>query len=142
MSSLSLASRLLVAAAKSCEKTFIHQELESFRGTVEQREKRIAQLLEKRQGTVHIGLLNDCHFTDPSRARCLRNSEDKSKPLINTCDPSRCANAVIGKEHQERWEQPLLQIDNLLSNKRVPKNEKARLRGEKERITKITKELK
>lgn len=121
---------------------FIHKELDNFQGTVEKREKRIVQLLERKQGVLHIGFLNDCHFTDPSKARCLRNSKDKSKPLINACDPSRCGNAVIGGEHVDKWKQPLLQIDNLLVSKKVPKNEKTRLREEKTRIEKITKEFK
>lgn len=122
---------------------YVKDELESFKGTIDQRNKRVVELLRRRVDTLHIGHLNDCHFIDPSRARCLKKAgiTDASKPLLNVCQPSKCANALITKEHKPRWEEPLLQIENLLGERQVPKNEKARLREEKERIEAVIKPL-
>lgn len=111
-------------------------ELEQFEGTVDQRDRRIAELLAARAETLHIGLLNDCHFTDPRQARCLRNRgiEDADGPIISACEPSRCANAVVAPEHAPRWSQPLMQIENLLADRKVPPRERERLRSEKARL--------
>jgi hypothetical protein len=122
---------------------YVQGELESFQGTLDQRNKRVVELLKRRTDTLHIGHLNDCHFIDPSRARCLKKAgvTDSSKPLLNVCQPSKCANALITKEHKPRWEEPLLQIEDLLQERQVPKHEKARLREEKTRIETIIKPL-
>jgi hypothetical protein len=122
---------------------YVKGELDAFQGTLDQRNKRIVELLKRRVDTLHIGHLNDCHFIDPSRARCLKKAgiSDSDKPLLNVCQPSKCANALITKEHKPRWAEPLLQIENLLKERQVPKNEKTRLREEKERIQAVIEPL-
>ena len=56
----------------------IASELDSFTGTLDEREQRLRKLLRKRAETLHFGVLNDCHFTDPSQARCLKNTAARS----------------------------------------------------------------
>ena len=41
--------------------------------------------------------------------------------------PSKCANAIVAREHVPQWQAPVLQIDNLLKDRKVPKHERARL---------------
>jgi hypothetical protein len=55
------------------------------------REQRAASEQRKRADTLHFGVLNDCHFTDPSQARCLRNARAGAPdaPLIAACQPAR-----------------------------------------------------
>jgi len=50
-------------------------------------------------------VLNDCHFTDPSQARCLKNASTAARdaPLIAACQPARCANASIHHDHLPAW---------------------------------------
>jgi hypothetical protein len=106
----------------------------AFQGTAEPDERRLQRLIRKRSGLLHIGPINDCHFTDPRQARCLkaRGIEDADAPLIAACQPSKCANAVVTPEHQQLWERPLLQIENLLDDRKTPKNERARLQAQKQ----------
>ncbi|MFZ0379126.1 MAG: hypothetical protein WCD11_29455 [Solirubrobacteraceae bacterium] len=101
----------------------------SFNGVVDLSDRRTRQLIRKRAGLLHIGPINDCHFTDPRQARCLarRGVENADGPIIAACQPSKCANAVVAREHLPRWQAPVLQIDNLLEDRKVPKNERARL---------------
>lgn len=121
----------------------VHADMEAFSGTVEQSERRLRLLLRQRAGTLHIGLLNDCHFTDPSKARCLksRGISDADKPLLPACEPSRCANAVITQDHAPRWEQPLIQITILLADSKIPRHERERLGHERERLQAIIQPL-
>jgi hypothetical protein len=101
----------------------------SFNGVVDLSDRRTRQLIRKRAGLLHIGPVNDCHFTDPRQARCLarRGIENADGPIIAACQPSKCANAVVAREHLPRWQAPVLQIVNLLEDRKVPKNERARL---------------
>jgi len=121
------------------EFALISDELHGFPGTIEQRGRRLNQLLKARAGTLHIGLLNDCHFTDPTKALCLkqRGVTDAEGPLLAACDPARCGNAVVAKEHVPRWEQPLLQIENLLTDRKIPKHERQRLQSEQQRLKRV-----
>jgi hypothetical protein len=59
------------------EFTVIARELDSFTGTLDEREQRLRKLLRKRADTLHFGVLNDCHFTDPSQARCLETPQQQ-----------------------------------------------------------------
>ena len=101
----------------------------TFNGVVDLSDRRTRQLIRKRAGLLHIGPVNDCHFTDPRQARCLtrRGIENADGPIIAACQPSKCANAIIAREHLPQWQAPLLQIDNLLEDRKVPKNERVRL---------------
>jgi hypothetical protein len=101
----------------------------SFNGVVDLSDRRTRQLIRKRAGLLHIGPVNDCHFIDPRQARCLarRGIENANGPIIVACQPSRCANAVVTREHLPQWQAPVLQIDSLLEDRKVPKNERARL---------------
>jgi hypothetical protein len=100
-----------------------------FNGVVDLGDRRTRQLIRKRAGLLHIGPVNDCHFTDARQARCLarRGIENADGPIIAACQPSKCANAVVAREHLPQWQAPVLQIDNLLEDRKVPHNERARL---------------
>lgn len=117
----------------------IEREMSEFQGTVEQSDRRLRLLLRRRAGTLHVGMLHDCHFTDPSRSRCLQAAgvEDADAPIIAACAPDRCPNAVITRDHLSRWRVPLAQIENLLTDRKVPPLERERLRAEQRRIENI-----
>ena len=96
--------------------TVIARELDSFTGTLDEREQRLRKLLRKRAQTLHFGVLNDCHFTDPSQARCLKNASTAARdaPLIAACQPARCANASIHHDHLPGWRGVIAHADELL----------------------------
>ena len=97
------------------------------------RERQLRMLLRKRAGTLHFGPLADCHFTDPRRARLQgKGATDATQPLVSACQPN--ANACVTAEHAPQWKQGLLSIDNLLADRSIPRNERARLKEEKRRI--------
>lgn len=99
-------------------------------------DRQLRLLLQKGAEALHFGLLSDCHFTDPKRARCLqkRGIVDGDRPIIPACEPSRCRNAVIGPEHVPQWKLPINQITVMLEDRRLPKNERQRLTTERERL--------
>ncbi len=82
---------------------------------------------------LHFGVLNDCHFTDPSQARCLKHvaSESRTGPVIAACQPARCANASIHHEHLPGWRAVIAHTDELLSDpvvsRKVPSHERERI---------------
>ena len=114
------------------EFTVIARELDSFTGTVDEREQRLRKLLRKRAHALHFGVLNDCHFTDPSQARCLKNAAGaRDAPLIAACQPARCANASIHHDHLPGWRGVIAHADELLNDpvlaRKVPRLERERI---------------
>jgi hypothetical protein len=115
------------------EFTVIARKLDSFTGTLDEREQRLRKLLRKRAHTLHFGVLNDCHFTDPSRARCLKNASAAARdaPLIAACQPARCANASIQHDHLPGWRGVIAHADELLNDpvlkRKVPRLERERI---------------
>ncbi len=111
----------------------VANDLESFQGTLDEREQRLRKLLRKDAGRLHFGVLNDCHFTDPSQARCLKHvaPESRSGPLIAACQPARCANASIHHEHLPGWRAVNAHTDELLNDpvisRKVPPHERERI---------------
>jgi hypothetical protein len=115
------------------EFTVIARELDSFTGTLDEREQRLRKLLRKRADTLHFGVLNDCHFTDPSQARCLKNASTAARdaPLIAACQPARCANASIHHDHLPGWRGVIAHAEELLGDpvlsRKVPRLERERI---------------
>ena len=115
------------------EFTVIARELDSFTGTLDEREQRLRKLLRKRADTLHFGVLNDCHFTDPSQARCLKNAPAGARhaPLIAACQPARCANASIHHDHLPAWRGVIAHAEELLHDpvlaRKVPRHERERI---------------
>lgn len=111
----------------------IAQDLDSFQGTLDEREQRLRKLLRTNAGNLHFGVLNDCHFTDPSQARCLRHlpPEARTGPLIAACQPARCANASIHHDHLPGWRAVIAHTDELLNDPvishKVPRHERERI---------------
>ena len=115
------------------EFTVIARELDSFTGTLDEREQRLRKLLRKRAHTLHFGVLNDCHFTDPSQARCLKNAPTAARdaPLIAACQPARCAGASIHHDHLPGWRGVIAHADELLNDpvlaRKIPRHERERI---------------
>jgi hypothetical protein len=65
-------------------------------------------ILRKTRISIRLGKLNHCMFDEnsPTGAKCLEDAiapEGHRGPLIDRCQPSRCANSVIGREHLPIW---------------------------------------
>jgi hypothetical protein len=75
-------------------------------------------LLRKTHLSLRFGKLNHCAMNDAdtSGARCIENAivpEGHRGPLIDRCQPGRCANSIIAPEHLPIWrteEQSLLTL--------------------------------
>ena len=94
---------------------------------VRDRDDAVRTLLKARADTLHIGPLAHCWFTDPSRARCLRGVADKTRPLVGSCEPTKCANATIHPEHAPVWVGGLESLKVSLSDRRIPTGERQRV---------------
>ncbi|SNR39824.1 hypothetical protein [Blastococcus mobilis] len=94
---------------------------------VRDRDDAVRALLKARTDTLHIGPLAHCWFTDPSRARCLRGVADKTRPLVGSCEPTKCANATIHREHAPVWVGGLKSLKVSLSDRRIPAGERQRV---------------
>lgn len=94
---------------------------------VRDRDDAVRALLKARGDTLHIGPLAHCWFTDPSRARCLRGVADKTRPIVGSCEPTKCANATIHREHAPIWLGGLESLRVSLSDRRIPAGERQRV---------------
>ncbi|MFJ5882617.1 integrase [Kitasatospora cineracea] len=66
-------------------------------------------LLRKAGISLRFGKLNHCLFDErnPTGAKCIENAivpEGHTGPLIDRCQPSRCANSLIAPEHLPPWQ--------------------------------------
>jgi hypothetical protein len=107
---------------------------------VQRSDREILALLTKRARVLHLGAANYCWFTDPSRALCLKlaGTPAADKPLIGMCDSARCPQAThhlchrpVWAEHAEATRTFLCQLGP------TRKTEKARLKSELERATRV-----
>ncbi|MFG2133144.1 hypothetical protein ACGFNV_35955 [Streptomyces sp. NPDC048751] len=89
-------------------------------------------LLRRTRLSVRFGKLNHCTMDDanPVGAKCLENAiapEGHQGPLIDRCQPSRCANSVIAPAHQPLWAAERASLTDLLATPKLPPNRRALL---------------
>lgn len=86
-------------------------------------------LLRKARISIRFGKLNHCLFddTNPAGAKCLENAiapTGHRGPLIDRCQPGRCANSLIADKHLPLWQAErhallrLLETPKLASSRR------------------------
>lgn len=80
------------------------------------------------------------HFSDPARARCLKDNPGATRdaPLPPLCQPLVCDHAVMSDEHLVIWRSEGEVLRSLLTDKRLPVLEKARLAPQLKRIDHLT----
>lgn len=95
----------------------------------------IAKWLANNKKTLFVGKFNFCFF-DPAKALCTAELAQKDKPILNFCQPTRCANACVAKRHVPMWEAQLKQAEEFVECPKVPdfqlislREEAAQLRG-------------
>ncbi|MFD6968205.1 hypothetical protein [Streptomyces sp. NPDC059949] len=89
-------------------------------------------LLRRTRISIRFGKLNHCTMndTDPVGAKCLEEAvvpQGHRGPLLDRCQPSRCANSVLGPEHLPIWQAERSSLINLLDTPKIPKNRRALL---------------
>ncbi|MFJ6372630.1 hypothetical protein ACIQK5_31140 [Streptomyces virginiae] len=92
-------------------------------------------LLRRTRLSVRFGKLNHCTMNDanPVGAKCLEEAvvpEGHQGPLIDRCQPSRCANSVIAPAHLPIWTAERASLISLLSTNRLPPNRRALITGQ------------
>lgn len=103
---------------------------------------RLRTLLASLARTLHVGILADCFF-DPSTALCLKNATEtpQSAPLTALCQPTRCSNACITKNHRAAWESAASDARDLLREKRLSDLQRIALRQDLDRIQAVLDDL-
>ncbi|OAH13499.1 hypothetical protein [Streptomyces jeddahensis] len=89
-------------------------------------------LLRRTRLSVRFGKLNHCTMDDanPVGARCLEDAivpEGHHGPLIDRCQPSRCANSIIAPAHLPIWTAERASLTDLLATRKLPTNRRALL---------------
>jgi hypothetical protein len=89
-------------------------------------------LLRRTRLSVRFGKLNHCTLDDanPTGAKCLEDAvipEGHQGPLIDRCQPSRCANSVIAPAHLPIWTAERASLTDLLATPKLPPNRRALL---------------
>ncbi|SOR84460.1 MULTISPECIES: hypothetical protein [Streptomyces] len=89
-------------------------------------------LLRRTRLSVRFGKLNHCTMDDanPVGAKCLEDAivpEGHQGPLIDRCQPSRCANSVIAPAHLPIWTAERASLTDLLTTRKLPPNRRALL---------------
>ncbi|MDF9813210.1 integrase [Streptomyces sp. SPB162] len=81
-------------------------------------------LLRKAGISLRFGKLNHCMFDErnPVGAKCIENAivpKGHTGPLIDRCQPSRCANSLIGEEHLPPWQAEYGSLARQLAKKKL-----------------------
>ncbi|MEU9919581.1 hypothetical protein [Streptomyces sp. NPDC051001] len=89
-------------------------------------------LLRRTRLSVRFGKLNHCTMDDanPVGAKCLEDAivpEGHQGPLIDRCQPSRCANSVIAPAHLPIWTTERASLIDLLATRKLPPSRRALL---------------
>ncbi|RKE05023.1 hypothetical protein [Streptomyces sp. TLI_171] len=89
-------------------------------------------LLRRTRISIRFGTLNHCTMNDadPAEAKCLENATvpvGHQGPLLDRCQPSRCANSVIAPEHLPIWQSERTSLNRLLDQPDLPAARRAHL---------------
>lgn len=89
-------------------------------------------LLRRTHLSIRFGKLNHCTLDDnnPVGAKCLEEAvipDGHKGPLIDRCQPARCANSIIAPTHLPIWTAERAALQGLLANSKVPPNRRALL---------------
>lgn len=92
-------------------------------------------LLRRTRLSIRFGTLNHCTMndSDPTGAKCLEDAvvpPGHIGPLIDCCQPSRCANSVIAPEHLPIWQAEVASLTGLLEHPKLPPNRRAHLQAQ------------
>ncbi|MER5842939.1 hypothetical protein ABT099_22135 [Streptomyces prasinus] len=89
-------------------------------------------LLQRTRFSIRFGKLNHCTMNDddPVGAKCLEDAvvpEGHRGPLLDRCQPSRCANSILGPEHLPIWTAERSSLNRLRADPKLPANRRALL---------------
>ncbi|MGW4241179.1 hypothetical protein [Nocardia sp. NPDC004722] len=92
-------------------------------------------LLRRTRIPIRFGSLNHCVLdeTNPVDAKCLENAvvpPGHRGPLVDRCQPARCANSIIGPEHLPIWRSEENTLLTLLDTPKLPPARRAQLQRE------------
>ncbi|MFE2846508.1 hypothetical protein ACFXKS_23665 [Streptomyces scopuliridis] len=104
----------------------------------------VLNLLAKRARTLHLGPVNYCWFTDPSRALCLKlaGTPTADRPLIWMCDSARCPQATHHSCHRPVWAERATRTETFIGQLGATrKTERTRLQGDYDRALRVVAEI-
>ncbi|GLV83319.1 hypothetical protein Slala03_30080 [Streptomyces lavendulae subsp. lavendulae] len=89
-------------------------------------------LLQRTRFSVRFGKLNHCTMKDddPVGAKCLEGAiapTGHRGPLLDRCQPSRCANSILGPEHLPIWTAERSSLNRPRADPKLPANSRALL---------------
>ncbi|MCQ4081954.1 integrase [Streptomyces sp. RB6PN25] len=96
-------------------------------------------ILRKTRISIRLGKLNHCMFDEnsPAGAKCLEEAivpEGHRGPLVDRCQPGRCANSVIGREHLPIWKAEQHSLLTLLDQPKIAPCRRAALQNQLEDV--------
>lgn len=98
--------------------------------------------LENNRANLHVGLFNYCLFQRDS-ALCLPQKETKrDSPILNACQPDRCANSCIGTDQRPQWEVQVKDMQAMLNHPKVSLPQQIALSKDLEKALRIVGQLK
>ncbi|MES2280200.1 MAG: hypothetical protein V4542_02200 [Pseudomonadota bacterium] len=104
-------ARLTGPGATGLEQEFLDLNNSTGGGLMVANSARLRELLKNRAARMHPGILNDCCF-DPNYALC----GGQESPLLDSCQPAKCANSVIDQVHLVRWGEHAQELDDYLKD--------------------------
>ena len=92
-------------------------------------------LLRRTRINIRFGKLNHCTMNDddPAGAKCLEDAiapPGHRGPLLDRCQPSRCANSIIAGEHLPIWTAEQSSLNRLLDTGTLAPNHRRRIEAE------------
>jgi integrase len=112
-----------------------------FRGRAEDfPPSQIVKWLANQSKPLFVGKFNFCFF-DPTKALCTRQLDRKDLPVLNSCDPSNCANSCVSKRHAPVWRAQLEQAEELLRNPKTSNFQSHVLRNEVQELNRVLTDL-
>lgn len=100
------------------------------------------ELLRKTRFSIRFGKLNHCTMDDanPAGAKCIEDAivpEGHIGPLIDRCQPGKCANSMFGPEHIPIWAVERTSLLKLIEVPRVPERKRRALQAQIDEVNDV-----
>ncbi|GIE81993.1 hypothetical protein Aph02nite_79430 [Actinoplanes philippinensis] len=99
-------------------------------------------LLRRTRISIRFGKLNHCTMNDndPTGAKCLEDAivpDGHRGPLLDRCQPGRCANSIIAPAHIPIWSAEQSSLHHLLDTDKLAPNHRRRIEAELKEVDRV-----
>lgn len=108
-----------------------------FKGRAEDfRPSQIAKWLADENRNLYVGKFNFCFF-NKDKALCTKDSPNKDRPILNSCDPKHCKNSCVASRHAPVYKAQMEQAIELMRHPKATEAQRVVLTEQVEELNSV-----